>query len=101
MLTAKKKLRKLKNGESSGAIWMRAINWNGTFSYGPAVAGTCGQGVPMNTWESRYIGFSSNHPDGALFVLADGSARFVSETIDGVTYEYLAQKSDGNPVGDF
>lgn len=84
-----------------GAIWMRAINWNGSFTYGPAVAGACGQRVLMNTWESRFIGFSSQHPGGSQFVLADGSARFVSETIDGVTYENLAKRADGQFIGEY
>lgn len=36
------------------------------------------------SWTTRgYRGYSSRHPGGANFVLADGSVRFVSETIEG------------------
>ncbi|NLF71243.1 MAG: DUF1559 domain-containing protein [Candidatus Anammoximicrobium sp.] len=45
--------------------------------------------------------FSSQHPGGAQFVLADGSVRLISQTIDGTTLERLAARNDGEPVGEF
>lgn len=53
--------------------------------------------------------FSSQHPGGAQFALADGSVRFVSETIDAAndsgsnmsTYQRLGNRKDGFPVGEF
>ena len=43
------------------------------------------------------LGFSSHHPGGAHFVLADGSVHFISESIDEMTLNFLAHKSDGQP----
>ena len=47
---------------------------------------------------NQYDSWSSQHPGGAQFVLADGSVHFVSETIDIATYQNYANRADGNPV---
>ena len=47
---------------------------------------------------NQYDSWSSQHPGGAQFVLADGSVHFVSETIDVATYQNYADRADGNPV---
>jgi prepilin-type processing-associated H-X9-DG protein len=49
--------------------------------------------------ESR--GFSSDHPGGANFLMADGSVHFVRETIDLNTYRQLGRRSDRLPTGGF
>jgi len=61
-------------------------------------------------------GFSSNHVGGAHFVMGDGAVRFISENIDYVkgtvsvtnyfqiadtTYQKLALRDDGKPIGEF
>jgi prepilin-type N-terminal cleavage/methylation domain-containing protein/prepilin-type processing-associated H-X9-DG protein len=43
-------------------------------------------------------GFKSNHPGGAQFALADGSVRYLRETISHRTYQLLGCRHDGQPV---
>jgi prepilin-type N-terminal cleavage/methylation domain-containing protein/prepilin-type processing-associated H-X9-DG protein len=45
--------------------------------------------------------FYSHHTGGVNFLLGDGSVRNVSGSINGLVYENLLNRSDGNPVGDF
>lgn len=43
----------------------------------------------------------SYHPGGVNAVLADGSVRFVSETVDRVTWRYAGIRDDGNVLKEF
>jgi prepilin-type N-terminal cleavage/methylation domain-containing protein len=45
--------------------------------------------------------FSSRHVGGVQFVLGDGSVRFLSENLDGTTLVRLAQRNDGEVIGEF
>ncbi len=49
----------------------------------------------------KACGFKSLHPGGAQFVLCDGSVRFLSESIDYVTYQKLGDRWDGQPIDSF
>src|SRR5262245_3649452 len=40
-------------------------------------------------------GFKSRHSGGATFAMADGSIRFLSQTIDHQTFQYLGCRNDG------
>ncbi|GAA4439404.1 DUF1559 domain-containing protein [Bremerella cremea] len=67
------------------------------------VAGTTG--YPMNevdatNWQFRHW-FSSLHPGGAMFAFGDGSVHFLSETIDQTTYRNLANRYDGQTLGEY
>ncbi len=48
-----------------------------------------------------FIGARSRHPGGAVHTLGDGSVRFISETINYNTYQFLGARDDGNPVTEF
>jgi prepilin-type N-terminal cleavage/methylation domain-containing protein len=56
-------------------------------------------GVPDNCGPNRPI--QSAHPGGAQVLLGDGSARFVSQTIQIQTLYNLADRDDGKALGDF
>jgi prepilin-type N-terminal cleavage/methylation domain-containing protein/prepilin-type processing-associated H-X9-DG protein len=45
--------------------------------------------------------FGSGHPSGANFALADGSVRFVPDTIAPAVYAALGTRAGGEVVGDF
>lgn len=63
------------------------------------------EGIPGRGWVSpghRATVFGSNHPGGAQFCFADGSATLISEDIDLVLYWSLGRMRDGLPTqGDF
>jgi len=52
---------------------------------------TCHQSC---NWTTE-VGFKSAHPNGAQFLLGDGSAHFINDTIDHVVYQALGAKNDG------
>ena len=66
--------------------------WNGT----PVTSATTG----CNHWQNWQTsqGFKSRHVGGAQFVMCDGSVQFISENIDYLSYQYLGDRRDGNPV---
>ncbi|HBJ38010.1 MAG TPA: prepilin-type cleavage/methylation domain-containing protein [Planctomycetaceae bacterium] len=52
------------------------------------------------TWGNSW-GNSSNHPGGLQWALCDASVRFVSETIDMITYRDVRRRNDGNVVAEY
>jgi hypothetical protein len=46
-------------------------------------------------------GFKSLHPSGAQFVLADGSVRFVTQSINHQMFQYLGGRDEGQLFTDF
>lgn len=49
--------------------------------------------------DGEYAG--SYHPGGAQFLMADGSARFVAETLNMTTYRALSTRANGETFGEF
>ena len=92
-------------GEDIGAMnihnaWYYANGANGTCSIPLNNAMTAGQPGFNNPgqWQNVYS-FRSRHTSGANFCLADGSVRFVNQSIDLATYRAAASWSGGEVLG--
>ncbi|HUG93218.1 MAG TPA: DUF1559 domain-containing protein [Planctomycetaceae bacterium] len=85
------------DGTHKGGIWAG--------KYAPVAYGSniwsCVDVPPHRINGNKEWAFSSFHPGGAHFLLCDGSVRFISEQINGTTYERLAQRNDNQPTGEF
>ena len=54
----------------------------------------------QSNWNLSW-GFRSMHAGGAHFVLVDGSVRFLNQSVDYFTYQYLGDRADGRSLGEF
>jgi prepilin-type N-terminal cleavage/methylation domain-containing protein len=97
-------------GEDMGVF----VRWN-EWAAPNGAAGTCA--IPMNVgnkicdpdcgftnaqagrWPTRYS-FRSAHPGGCMFANADGSVRFVRESIPLATYRAMATRAGGEVIND-
>lgn len=66
----------------------------------PSCGGTCCPGG-AHDWDYGIIPPRSMHPGGVNVALADASVRFVTNTIDTLTFQRLGNRSDNQPVGDY
>ena len=46
-------------------------------------------------------GFGSSHIGGAQFAIGDGSVRFISQNVNPGTFKYLANRADGELMGEY
>ena len=67
----------------------------------PTANGSGGSGPFKAIEEQRVCTFGSNHSGGANFTLADGSVRFIAESIPLATLRQLATRAGGEVVGDY
>lgn len=84
------------------ALWTATtspINYPTCPDEAPGNGGTDGCNA-FGNWQTSQ-GFKSKHPGGAQFLFADGSARFLSQTIDYETYQRLGDRWDNLPIGNF
>lgn len=85
-----------------GEAWIRPVNIYTVFNtlappnwkYPTCIAcNTCSAGDNVGVFPAR-----SRHPGGANFAIGDGSVRFISETIDLMTYHGLGSRDGGEAV---
>ncbi|HEY2412611.1 MAG TPA: DUF1559 domain-containing protein [Pirellulaceae bacterium] len=57
--------------------------------------------IPTTSGYVKELSFTSLHPNGAQFVLADGSVRFVPFSINQTTYQALGSRNNGEVLADF
>jgi prepilin-type N-terminal cleavage/methylation domain-containing protein len=83
----------------STVAWHPGLNTTDTDSFGGANL-TYMINRSNRDWGPSW-GNGSDHPGGLQMVLCDGSVRFVSETIDMLTYRHLRWRESGQPLGEF
>ena len=83
--------------------WVASNNGNGyCTTLIPINFDTCNDRAPDPCHRScnsnTEVGFKSNHPGGANFLIGDGSVQFLEEAIDHQMYQYLGAMNDGYVV---
>ena len=82
---------------SNGGGWGDFLNGEHWYS-GSLFDGTPGPDggpCPINCTNRRSAGFYAFHPGGAQFLLADGTVRFISETVDAFTFAAITTRQRG------
>jgi hypothetical protein len=86
--------------QSNGGGWGDFLNgeqWYAGSLY-DGTPGPDGGPCPINCTNRRSAGFYSFHPGGAQFLLADGTVRFISETVDAFTFASITTRRRGEVV---
>jgi len=67
----------------------------------PANFDTLDAGTQQLLFDDRINAYGSGHTGGANFALADGSVRFIRDSISAVTFQALGTKAGGEVIGDY
>lgn len=114
LLVGERDYEDVRHGNHGGAIWMGIVHhavpgWagklanvvthfneaNGVLAINAVATAADNVGSANDANDS----WSSKHPGGAVFVLADGSTKFINETISDSTLHDLCSRNDGDPLG--
>jgi prepilin-type processing-associated H-X9-DG protein len=70
---------------------------------GPYYARTMTDSATLNTvmTTSPLYAFRSTHTGGCNFALADGSVKFIRQSVDMPTYQALGSRNKGDAIGDY
>lgn len=77
-----------------GFGWAHTVHAMLTCAIPPNARQPDGQPLAKNDWANRH-GFKSRHTNGVQFALADGSVRFVSETVPLGLYRAMSTARGG------
>lgn len=77
-----------------GGTWMKAISPVNSYHWLSVLAPADAVAFPLNRGGGLVIGFNSKHPSGANLLFCDGAVHFLSENINGIVWEHLAQRND-------
>jgi len=69
------------------------------YRYGPDSVDDCGN--PAHCCNACGFDFGSAHPSGANFLMADGSVRNISYTVDRQTFHWLGDRRDQHVLGEY
>lgn len=83
----------------STAAWCGQIAYQTAYEYRSAPHLQPSRFYPINLSPTNPTCFGSRHRGGANFVFADGSTRFIDQTIDPVVFEALGTMSGGEVAG--
>ncbi|QDS88633.1 hypothetical protein EC9_28240 [Rosistilla ulvae] len=85
-------------GDTNGGGWgdpLNGENWLEGSVRGATTFPMPQGGCPINCTNLRSQGFHAFHPGGAMFLMADGSVQFNSETIDAYTFAARITRAKG------
>ena len=83
------------NGGNAHSSTIVPINTKIT-NFNGGVCGTLAD-PSIRNWNMSW-GFRSNHSGGANFLMGDGSVRFIRQSINHQTYQYLGTRNDGQAI---